>query len=247
MPIHDWTRVSAGTFHDFHSGWVVEIRNALNNGVLPPEYYAQAEQVAGDMGPDVPTLAIDEPPEDVETDGGGGTMLALTPPRTQFTSTAEVDEYARKRRTLVIRHSSEDRVVALIEILSPGNKSSRHGMRAIVDKAVRALLQGMHLLMIDLHPPGPRDPQGIHAAVWAEFSDESFTLPSDKPLTLVSYSAGQPRKAFIQPVAVGDVLPDMALFLEPEGHVMVPLEETYQAAWRGIPQRWRRVLEGERD
>ncbi len=29
MPIHDWTRVTAGTWHDFHLAWITEIRNAL--------------------------------------------------------------------------------------------------------------------------------------------------------------------------------------------------------------------------
>jgi hypothetical protein len=46
MPIHDWTRVSDGTFHDFHIAWIAEIRNVLNGGLLPPGYYyAQAEQI----------------------------------------------------------------------------------------------------------------------------------------------------------------------------------------------------------
>jgi hypothetical protein len=35
MPIHDWTRVSAGTFHDFHQGWTIEIRNSLSPTRLP--------------------------------------------------------------------------------------------------------------------------------------------------------------------------------------------------------------------
>ena len=56
MPVHDWTRVSAGTFHDFHSTWIVEIKRALNVGLLPANYYAMAEQVAGETGPDVLTL-----------------------------------------------------------------------------------------------------------------------------------------------------------------------------------------------
>ena len=30
MPIHDWSRVDAGTFHDFHQAWTIEIRNGLN-------------------------------------------------------------------------------------------------------------------------------------------------------------------------------------------------------------------------
>jgi hypothetical protein len=29
MPVHDWTRVSAGTFHHFHQAWIVEISNSL--------------------------------------------------------------------------------------------------------------------------------------------------------------------------------------------------------------------------
>lgn len=30
MPIHDWSRVDEGLFHDFHQGWAVRIKNALN-------------------------------------------------------------------------------------------------------------------------------------------------------------------------------------------------------------------------
>ena len=29
MPVHDWTRVSDGTVHDFHYSWVLEIKHAL--------------------------------------------------------------------------------------------------------------------------------------------------------------------------------------------------------------------------
>jgi hypothetical protein len=48
---------------------------------------------------------------------------------------------------------------------------------------------------------------------------------------------------FVEPVAVGDVLPDMPLFLEPEFYVPVPLEATYQSTWEGVPQFWRDQLE----
>jgi len=41
MPMHDWTRVSAGTFHDFHCSWIAELKKTLNGGLLPPDYYAQ--------------------------------------------------------------------------------------------------------------------------------------------------------------------------------------------------------------
>lgn len=56
MPVHDWTRVEAGIFHDFHHAWIEDIKRALNSGILPDEYYALAEQFAGGFGPDVLTL-----------------------------------------------------------------------------------------------------------------------------------------------------------------------------------------------
>ena len=56
MPIHDWTRVSAGTFHDFHNSWITHLKEALNAGLLPQSYYAMGEQQAGDVGPDILTL-----------------------------------------------------------------------------------------------------------------------------------------------------------------------------------------------
>lgn len=58
MPVHDWSRAGAGTFHDFHVAWTTEIRNVLNERVLPPEYYAMAEQLAGPFGPDVLTQRV---------------------------------------------------------------------------------------------------------------------------------------------------------------------------------------------
>src|SRR5438105_12221254 len=57
MPVHDWTRVSDATFHDFHYSWVLEIKRALMRGLLPEGYYVMAEQFGGDLGaPDVLTL-----------------------------------------------------------------------------------------------------------------------------------------------------------------------------------------------
>ena len=56
MPMHDWTRVDAGIYHHFLHEWISEINRALNRGLLPPDYYAMAEQVAAGFGPDVLTL-----------------------------------------------------------------------------------------------------------------------------------------------------------------------------------------------
>jgi hypothetical protein len=132
----------------------------------------------------------------------------------------------------------------MVEIVSPGNKDSRNAIRAFLDKTCDLLEKKIHLLIIDLFPPTKRDPHGIHAAIWQELVDEGdFLPPDDKPLTLVAYESDLVVKAYVEPVAVGDVLPEMPLILEPNGAVTLLLESTYQAAWQGVVPRWRRVLE----
>ena len=250
MPVHDWTRVIAGTFHDFHHEWISSIKRTLNSGLLPSEYYAMAEQITGGLGPDVVALGNreslsaddDDTGEEFGTLGDGGLAIAL--PRTRFTAKAEVEIYAEKRSRVVIRHRSGDDVVAVIEIVSPGNKSTRYALRSFVDKALELLRAGIHLLIIDVIPAGSRDPQGIHGAIWENIDEEDqpFSLPPGEPFTMVAYTGGLERQAFIEPVAVGKSLPDMPLFLRPPRHVMVPLEATYLAAFAGVPARWRREL-----
>ncbi|HUY34228.1 MAG TPA: GxxExxY protein [Pirellulales bacterium] len=34
MPVHDWARVDAGTFHGFHTAWLTHLSEALNGGRL---------------------------------------------------------------------------------------------------------------------------------------------------------------------------------------------------------------------
>src|SRR5438105_3146840 len=126
MPIHDWTRVGAGTFHAFHHFWVGEISKALNAGILPPDYYAYPEQVAGDFGPDVLTLQEAVVGQRPERSGApaGAIALAEAPPQVRLTVDLEMSQYTRRQRGVVLRHSSEDRVIAIVEVVSPGNKAS---------------------------------------------------------------------------------------------------------------------------
>ena len=70
MPVHDWTRVIAGTFHHFHHEWISCISRALNSGLLPSEYYAMAEQITGGLGPDVVALGISDSSSANDDHGG---------------------------------------------------------------------------------------------------------------------------------------------------------------------------------
>jgi hypothetical protein len=243
MPMHDWTRVEAGIFHAFHHDWITELARALNRGLLPDDYYALAEQQAAGFGPDVLTLQTqpanggDAPP------ASGAGAATLRRPRTQFSAETDAEFYRRKKSSIAVRHVSGDRIVAMLEVVSPGNKASRHALRAFVTKACELLEHRVHLLIVDPFPPGSRDPNGVHAAIWEEVEDEPFVLPPNKPLTMVAYECDLTTRAYIEAIAVGEPLPDMPLFVEPNCHVAVPLETTYQSAFAGMPRRWRKVLE----
>jgi hypothetical protein len=247
MPVHDWTRVEPGIFHDFHTVWIGVLRTTLNEGLLPPGYYALAEQHAGRPIADVLTLhASPATPERLPLPPAtGGTAVADAPPRVRRKLTVEQAALTR-RRTLAIRHVSGHRLIALVEIVSPANKDRVRHVEDFAAKAVDALDAGVHLLVVDLFPPGSHDPYGMHGVIRQrlEQSDEPYDLPTDEPLTLAAYAAGPQVEIFLEHVAVGAALPNMPLFLRPDRYIDVPLELTYAAAYAGMPSFWRDVLEG---
>jgi hypothetical protein len=250
MPIHDWTRVDAGIFHDFHQIWSVEIMRVLNAGLLPGEFYALVEQHGGPFVPDVLTLKArtPEPSEPIaghgpgpgRGDAGGGVLTAE--PRARIRAETSLDVYRRKQNSVAVRHVSDDELVAVVEIVSRGNKNSRKSLDDLVKKAGEFLDRGVNLLILDLQPPTPRDPQGIHGAIWDYLVGDDYVAPIDKPLTLAAYESDLATRAYVEPVAVGDELIDMPLFLRPGAYVPVPLEATYRAAWEAVPRRWRDVV-----
>ena len=92
------------------------------------------------------------------------------------------------------------------------------------------------LLALDLFPPTPRDPHGLPRLIWGELSAVPFDpLPPARPLAVASFHAGDELAAYVDPLAVGDPLPDAFLFLSAERYVRVPLEATDSAAWATTP------------
>lgn len=241
MPIHDWSRVDAGLFHDFHQSWTISLKNALNAGCLPADYFALVEQRLQGPIPDVLTLKLS--PGGEETGSGSiGLAVAAKPPKTKLVRRSDASIYADKANRITIRHRHGD-VVAVIEIVSPGNKASKAEFRALVEKSADFIYRGVHLLVVDLFPPGRRDPQGIHKAIWDEIDEENGERPPEKPLTVASYDAGPTKVAYVEYVAVGEPLPEIPLFFRPEHYVLAPLEASYQTAWNDFPKQLKGLLE----
>ncbi len=239
MPIHDWTRVPSGLYHDFHQSWSIRIKDALNSGPVPRSFSALVDQRYGVREADVLTVESLPRRERRRMDTG---VLTMAPPAAKIVRRSNKEIHAARANRIVVRHHL-GRIVAAIEIVSPGNKDSKAAFRDFVEKAVDFLQQGIHLLVVDLFPPTPRDPFDLHKAIWDSIEVEPFAFPEGKDRILASYETGDERAAYVEPVALGDALAEMPLFLAPGLHIRVPLESTYRATWDATPEDLRTAVE----
>ncbi len=125
MPIHDWTRVEPGDYHHFHQRWISAIADALNTNGLPPGYVAMAEQVTGRPIPDVVALQTNGYHKGTPPDSPAGSVaVATAPPTARLVTHFDKVKYSNRANRVVIRHG-RGKVVAIIELVSPGNKDSK--------------------------------------------------------------------------------------------------------------------------
>jgi len=249
--MHDWTLVPAGIYYDFHNSWITELRNWLNGGQLPEEFYAVGEQRAGAIGPDVLTLqAKDYEPGDPEAKfpDGSGSILAIAdaPPKVKATISLDADLafYSLRQRRITIRHTSGDDIVAIIEIVSPANKHSRTEINRFLEKMTTIAASGVHFLVIDPFPPGTFDPLGLPMAITEQLGMQTnqARLPTSESRSLFSFDAGE-LTAYVEPVAVDQEIASMPLFLMPGRYLSLDLEFTYRESYQFFPTRFKQVLE----
>jgi hypothetical protein len=81
--------------------------------------------------------AISGDHDDETSAASGGVILAA--PKLKPTAETDLAFFRRKQKTVTVRYVSGDRIVAMIEVVSPGNKKSRNALRAFVAKAAELL------------------------------------------------------------------------------------------------------------
>jgi hypothetical protein len=197
------------------------------------------EQRSGPREADVLAIQQRTRPKPVGLNGG---VALRERPSTRIVRRTDKEIHSVRDNRIVVKHHL-GRIIAVIEILSPGNKDSRAALRDFVEKTIDFLRSGIHILIVDLFPPTPRDPYGMHKVLWDEITEEDFAFPPGKDRILASYETGGVRAAYVEPVAVGDVMPDMPLFLSNDLHILTPLESTYQATWDASPEELRVAVE----
>lgn len=237
MPTHDWSTSSDGAFHNFHQYWSIELCKSLNGGLLPPGFYAMADQRVDGNVPDVITFQTHGQRGDT-----GGIALTDAPPklkrlsRTAHREATDRQVYAQRANRIAVQ-TELGQVVAILEIVSPGNKDSRHALHSFTSKVVDYIQRGVNVGLVDLFPPTPRDPNGIHQEIWNDLEgDTTIERPSQSPVTVASYTIHDDIDAYVDYVAFSDPLPDLPIFIAPGRYINVPLEITYQASWQLMPE-----------
>ncbi|MGL4421392.1 MAG: DUF4058 family protein [Gemmataceae bacterium] len=237
MPIHDWTRVGANRWHHFHQEWTMALARALNSGLLPEGYAALAEQRTEGPEPDGIALATAGTPR------ASGTAIAELPRGVSYRVQTDAARYSEKANRLTIRHPDGE-VVAIIELVSPGNKESRHALRSFLRKVNEFIERGVHVLIVDLFPPPKRDPRTLHQMVWEEWDETPQPgPPAGQPLLVVSYCCGATLRGYITPLAIGETLVDAPVHLTATEGVECPLQATYEESWKAFPKALKAELE----
>ena len=224
MPLHDWTKLRG--WSGLHIYWMVNICDDIKTK-LPEGFRAY-------LGSS-PIVAIDDPPgqPDVsvrQTNGGTqGTLESGESDPFQPDWEGQVATIEAETSVYIERNG---RLVAAVELISPGNKDGSEKKANYTARYLGYLTNGVHLLFVDLHPRP-------FAFSFADEIAKRLQLPQQPSLQApyaISYrvhsdSSGETALAVRHfALKVGDVLPSAPLAIGFPDVAIVDLEGTYRKA-----------------
>jgi hypothetical protein len=143
-------------WESFHTRWATALADALNNGLLPPGYFAELQVTLGGgrIEVDVPTLekagnGVTAASGPAVQQGGVATLAApvWAPPAPAFELPAIFPEDVE---VLVFDSEGGPTLVGAIELVSPRNKDRPAARRAFAVKCLAYLHQGIGLVLVDV-------------------------------------------------------------------------------------------------
>jgi hypothetical protein len=240
MPLRDHFRSPVNDKHhwsEVHGQWPGELVRTLFD-LLPPGFQAGPKVTLGSpFEVDVSATENDDRPE-LDTGAGGTATLTAAPTLTVTADLSEPDAYevrvydAERQRTLV----------AAIEIVSPANKDRPNKREQFTGKVANLLRQDVCVVIVDVVTNRLAN---LYAEVIARFDRADPALGRTPPVTYAvtlrprkaPRIQKKPRKpslldAWFFPLAVGQPLPTIPLWLGPDLRIELPLEPSYQEVCR---------------
>jgi hypothetical protein len=235
MPLLDHFHPPLSTerrWESFHSSWATRIADALTERWLPPGYIAE-EHVH--LGPsieiDVATFAQEASAARIE-DGGVATVgsKVWSPPAADAVIPAVFPETFEVR---ILSTETGPRLVAAIELVSPGNKDRSDKRRAFATKVASYLAQGISVILVDIVTSRRAN---LHNEVLRVMeAADALQMPAETSLYAVAYrplrrSERDEIDLWRSPLEVGGPLPTLPLGLRADVVIPVDFEATYAEA-----------------
>jgi hypothetical protein len=226
-PHHHW--------ESFHSNWATRIADTIA-AVLPADFQVE-EHTHGGVGfeIDVATFRTETSPGDVAVAGAALATLAApayAPPVPDHTIPAAFPDTFEVR---VFNTTAGLTLVAVIELVSPGNKDRPAERLAFATKCASYLAQGVSLIVMDVVTNRNANLHNEIVRVMEVSPDLHF--PTDVKLYATAYRPairGQEEEIdiWMRPLALGAPLPTLPLRLTGDLFVPVDFESAYQEACR---------------
>jgi hypothetical protein len=242
MPLRDHFHSSANlTRHwsELHGQWPGEIVRQLLP-ILPAGFQAGPQvHLGAPFEVDIGAFDLDSRDPDADTGGGSSgtaTMTVLAPTLTVEAEVTDQDEY--EIRIYDVEFGRQ--LVATIELVSPSNKDRPASRELFVGKVAALLQQGVSVSLVDLVTVRQANLYGELLGVLGH-ADPALgdSPPHLYAVTLRTRQVHKKKKrrrqlldAWYYPMAVGQPLPTIPLWLTEELRVMLPLEAGYEETCR---------------
>ncbi len=219
-------------WESFHSSWATRLADTLTERWLPPNYIAEEHAHFG------PSIEIDVATFTREATGtsdpAGG--VATLGPKVWSPPAADGVLPSVFPDTFEVRVLSTDtgpKLVAAIELISPGNKDRPNERRAFATKVASYLYQGISVIIVDIVTNRRAN---LHNEVLRVMeAAETFQMPAETTLYAVAYRPlrrpqGDAIDLWRCPLALGGTLPTLPLGLRADLVIPVDFEATYAEA-----------------
>lgn len=220
-------------WESFHSSWATRIADALTEQWLPPNYIAEEHAHFG------PSVEIDVATFAQEGTGSrteGGALVATVgsevwaPPAADGAFPAVFPDTFEVR---VLSTETGPKLVAAIELISPGNKDGPAERRAFATKCASYLFQGISVIIMDIVTNRRAN---LHEEILRLMEiPDVLELPPEARLYAVAYrpvrrGQGEEIDVWRAALALGQTLPTLPLGLRGDLAIPVDFEATYAEA-----------------
>ncbi len=236
MPLLDHFHAPLSTerrWESFHSSWATRLADALTEHWLPPNYIAEEHAHLG------PSVEIDVGTFEQETPTAlaeGGVAVTTVRPKVWSPPLADGSFAAVFPGTFEVRVLCTDtgpKLVAAIELISPGNKDRSSERRAFAIKCASYLYQGISVIIVDIVTNRRAN---LHNEILRLMDGaDSLQLAPESSLYAVAYQPLRRSKEDVidvwrSPLALGRSLPTLPLGLGGDLVIPVDFEQTYAEA-----------------